>query len=310
MMSLDVEVVRRRIAFLVAYARSVEAEIRAVTDRHRAATDRVHPSDYRSPASSDHDTLLWTLRTDAATAYRDAAQWAAFILPEAALGFLTRSADLYELTGEQYAYGAFLRCIGTPEDARDGADRALDSLLASISVDQPEPDYQDDTRLAVGALRRRRGPAVPPQQAAYAILAATGTSLTRVERRSDIMRVGEDLRFRESVSPVGSLGTPLRVFWRVAEILISPWRELAELSDLLRPMARSYGERVAEAQSSSYLWRHATSPVDVGNIELIGLTALIARRDGGDFLEREIESLGPVAAAPIRVGLELAGGER
>ncbi len=80
------------------------------------------------------------------------------------------------------------------------------------------------------------------------------------------------------------------------------------IAEHLAAMAARYAEAMHSAQVSEYLWRTGLAPVDIGDIDLAGITTLAARRFGPAVLEQLAERVGPVGATPILAGLDLAGG--
>lgn len=56
-------------------------------------------------------------------------------------------------------------------------------------------------------------------------------------------------------------------------------------------MARQYSETMALAQVNRYLWRNAAPPVDVGDLDIAGIAALLVRAFGSDVVLREMASL-------------------
>jgi hypothetical protein len=74
------------------------------------------------------------------------------------------------------------------------------------------------------------------------------------------------------------------------------------------------------ATVNSYLWRNGAAPVDVGDIDISGVTAMAARVFGPDILEAavhefidpyqdnliQVDSQGRLALAPFEAGLEFA----
>jgi hypothetical protein len=84
---------------------------------------------------------------------------------------------------------------------------------------------------------------------------------------------------RHEGHPVGSMGLPLWRYWRAAQLLLIS--DLASLArEILVPLDQRYTDAVTSAQSNRYLWDNAASPVDVVDLEIVGLAVLAVRRFG------------------------------
>lgn len=99
----------------------------------------------------------------------------------------------------------------------------------------------------------------------------------------------------------------------IAEQLLHKHPEsIDEISRHLVDMCQAYAEIVQLAGANHYLWGNAAAPVDVGDIDIAGVTALATQRLGLSAVERMIQSLAEgtqlsdVALAPMRAGLVLA----
>jgi hypothetical protein len=151
-----------------------------------------------------------------------------------------------------------------------------------------------------------------PQQQAYLLLAGAG-SPTAAEAFPDLLRnVMYQSPNRDGVLPVGSLGTPVRRFWAIAQALASgDSYEVNTIGRHLAAMANSYAETMSLAQVNRYVWANAAAPVDVGDLDIAGIAALSARRYGAKpLLESMANSfVNEIGMAPVRAGIDLAAEE-
>jgi hypothetical protein len=116
------------------------------------------------------------------------------------------------------------------------------------------------------------------------------------------------------VLPFGVLGTPLRVAWDVGVYLLqaSNTDALDVVARHLAGLCRRYDEMMNLARVNDHLWKHAAAPVDVGDIEIIGITTLSVSHFGQNNLAQAIiaNGLDPngISFIPFDLGVELAGG--
>ena len=151
-----------------------------------------------------------------------------------------------------------------------------------------------------------------PQQQAYSLLACTGSRPVAREYRGPLFDVARASPHRRGVTPVGALGTPIRRFWDISLNLLDDDREsgLAGVMNHLLAMSRTYGDNMELAMANEYLWSHAAAPVEPGDIDIVGITAMITRQFGvqavRNSLEDRWEQLTPLARTPFELGMEIA----
>jgi hypothetical protein len=281
-MDLDPDQVGATVRFLRAYANTGLSELDAVL----TATEE--GSILRDPA--------FTIAADAATVLREAGQWMLYLDPEQAQLLLSRAGGLFLRLGQPF--GAYLvEVAGVAQE-----ELPYQEMLQELAVAQRE---RDDADVRWPPLRH-------PQQQAYLMLALTGTPTAQVS--SDrVARVLETSTYADGVVPVGALGTPIRRLWDIARHLLARRPESPYvIAGHLTGMARRYEEAMALAQVNRYLWSHGAAAVDVGDIDIAGVTALTARRFGAQVVLGSLEEAGmsaernPIGMAPIEAGLALA----
>ncbi|MGK5112024.1 hypothetical protein [Geodermatophilus sp. CPCC 205506] len=286
MLELDPQQVNVTVAFLEACANTSLAEASGHDDRRGLPTSR---------EGTDRE---WVLRMDAASALRDAAQWAAFLDPQTARRLLIASARQFQEL--DHGFGMFLMAVA-------GAWR-IDPPLGDISstLAQVEAAQGPDVGSDVPAPLRH------PQQQAYVLLAAAGTPGVARADVAALGRLAETSRHRLGVVPVGALGTPLRRFWDVALHLLvgDPVTGPPVVFQHLESMSRTYAESIDLAMTNHYLWRHGAAPVDTADLDIMGMTVLSVARFGmapvADALGSMKERLTPIARIPMELGMELA----
>src|SRR5207249_2257030 len=115
---------------------------------------------------------------------------------------------------------------------------------------------------------------------------------------------------RRGVVPIGSLGTPMRVYWDISRHLLESSDERAAVGVArdIAGMSRSYAEKIDSAMVNQKLWFNAAAPVDVGDIDISAITMIAARRLGFDRMRARLRStannLSPVARIPVELAIE------
>ncbi len=265
---------------------------------------------------SDDPDLLFTLRADAATALREAAQWALLLNPEPAVPLLRQAGNQFFRLGQ--AFGSFLEVLaGGPE--RDANSFVLGKALRDMSDVPRDDDYgPEDEFQPMPEIHLQQ------QQQAYLVMAASAvaTQQPRAERRAEevggldsvLLENLETSPHNTGVLPVGSLGTPIHRFWSVARHLLgSSGRDVFEIARHLVAMCQSYEETISLARANDYLWRNGAAPVDIADLDIAGIAALTTRRFDRDRLQGALadatlgRGLGAVAMVPVELGMSLAG---
>ncbi|WP_439376655.1 hypothetical protein [Amycolatopsis lexingtonensis] len=303
-LGLDPEQVSATVRFHEAYARTAELELESV---YPAKSSRDRPRE---------DDLMFALIADAASAWREAGQWALLVDPVRASRLLQRSGNLFRRLGQ--AFGMYLGVVATGR--RYDADHGV--LARAIRQASDLPYRAADSEEAAGPMPGIR---FQQQQQAYLVLTA-GAIASRAEPSATYPEEFEPLTepladmlasspHRSGVLPVGSLGTPIHRFWSVAEHLLLGTRgDAHEIAKHIVAMCRSYEETISLAQTNTYLWRHGAAPVDVADLDICGIAALTTRAFGPDTLLDALaevpggRELSPIGRVPIELGTVLAGG--
>ncbi|EOD69297.1 hypothetical protein [Amycolatopsis vancoresmycina] len=302
-LGLDREQVRRTLRFHEAYAATALREL-----------ESVGPVD---------ENTAFTLRADAASALREAGQWALLLNPMAARRLLRRSGDLFLQLGQ--AFGMYLELVA--DRSRFDVEPAMVArALRDASGSREEPAPTADAPNPMPDIRLQQ------QQQAYLVLAASGIANSEgtVAPRLRPVAKSEDYRFdplssslgeilessphRTGVLPVGSLGTPIHRFWAVAEHLFR--RRSEDVRGIARhvvAMCRTYEETISLARTNTHLWRNGAAPVDIADLDIAGIATLTARSFGeGALLEALAEvpggDLSPISRIPVELGTALATG--
>ena len=274
-----------------------------------------------SPERAD---VQWELTVEMASALREAASWAMYFDTSRARSLLQRAGYLYQTA--DLAFGSFLLTIaGSPP--MDEFSRDID-MLARLHGQPDEPDEPEEPE-SPNSRHREEIPSslYHPQQQTYMLLACAGMAdrLDDSRREPVVPEEETDLRGRlraiaaespnlQGVLPFGSLGTPVRVAWDIGAHLLRR-RNNDSLDVVARQLAglyRRYDETMNLAMVNDHLWEHAAAPVDVGDIEVMGITALSISHFGrNDITEAVIgRGLNPndISFIPFDLGSELAEG--
>jgi hypothetical protein len=307
-LNLDLGRVRSRTDFLESYANTTGRELENLlqTEAPPAASE----------GSTEGREENWILTMEAASVLREAASWAVYFDVDRAIMLLNRSGSLYQSV--EMAFGSFLLTVaGVPP---------LDELSSDIGL-----------LARLHGQANAAGPAtIPdslyhPQQQAYLLLACAGmadkdTGYRRFQAAGESSRYRQTLHaiaagspIRQGVLPFGSLGIPVRVPWDIGVHLLqeSDPESLDVVARYLALLCRRYAETMELATVNDYLWSHAAAPVEVGDIEIIGIAALAAAHFGSEEITASIARLGvrteDISFIPLRLGseiLERSGGLR
>lgn len=237
---------------------------------------------------------------DAASSLRTAGQWAMLFDVPRAVRLLARAGQIWQTLG--YGFGTFVVAALSPDQLDRGELAAQLQLLA-------QPYRQDQAELQAPRAHQLAEPMTHPQQQAYLLLACASL-WQRLDLDYDLLRsIVDRSPHRRGVVPVGALGTPLRQYWEMAgRFLDSSDDDSARtVAADLAGMAGGYAEAIDSAMANERLWFNAAAPVDVGDIDIVAIALVTARRLGAgltrDHLQLAAEDLNPTA----RVPLELAG---
>jgi hypothetical protein len=317
-LDLDPEQVDGTARFLRSYARTALDDLEDTlvrASRGAAASERVLLED---PA--------FTLAADAASALREAAQWTVFLDPPQARSLFVQSGQLFHALG--YAFGIYLQALGGAWNGYPLEQGHPGQRFGPATVRTFGEGWAEDApyRVFGSAIRMLEnqsaiiddGSPVGPdlrfqQQQVYLLLASGGVEAISREFSRALTEIIETSPQRFGVAPVGSLGTPVRRLWAIAEQLIRADEEApVQIGRHLVAMGQRYDEAIGSARVNTYLWRNGAAPVDLCDIDISGCVALAARRLGPDGLRVELDrSGGPTrldsAWAPLEAGFVLAG---
>jgi hypothetical protein len=294
-LGLDVQRVRDEVDFLQTYAEFTRAEL---------------TTELPGPESLDVEEARWIATIDAASALREAAHWALCFDAHRARRLLDSAGELFLEVGQPF--GAYLRVIaGGAWYADPSLDQFGRQLEALYSLSRPSEQAEIPAPRAL----------LHPQQQAYLLLAASGTPQIAQGYRALLRDVASTSPHRAGVVPVGALGTPIRRFWEMASLLlgVTPDSSLGRTDDPARAfadelvvLATRYVESIELAQTNTHTWRNAASPVDVGDIDIIGIAVIAARRYGAPLelhLGPRLDGLPYPAQAILEIALEYVRAE-
>jgi hypothetical protein len=237
---------------------------------------------------------------DAASSLRSAGQWAMLLDPYRATDLFRTSARIWYRMG--YGFGTFLLAAFSPGQLRQ---REMADRLTQLA----QPYAQG--RLQSSEEQQLPEPLLHPQQQAYLLLAGAGMS-RQMELPEETLHIFADRSpHRRGVAPIGSLGTPLRVYWDIARHFLDDDDEqtAALVARDLAGIAASYAETIDSAMANQRLWFNAAAPVDVGDIDTAALAMIAARRLGFDLVKAHLRSvttdLVPIARVPIELSIEM-----
>jgi hypothetical protein len=234
------------------------------------------------------------LELEVATSWSDAASWwalsdvgrARICLSEAGLGFSRAG----------HGFGSFLlSAIGSttdPPESDMGAAREQASMLRAVVLDGASPP----------------SPAMAhPQQHAYLFLAlaASGAELAPPSHlATQLSDLAERAPHASGNTPVGALGVPIRTIWACASALLN-----ADPDTFFAHYRSAFETRYPVAMQSAhvnrYLWDHGAAPVDVVDMDIVGIASLGAQRFGVDRVLDATEDLQLDVRLLTRIGVSL-----
>jgi hypothetical protein len=289
-LSLNIDQVKRRVTFLRAYARACLDDLEAMRSPN-------------SPQTGSNELAGWDAHADAASSLAEAAQLA--VIYDSRL-----AADLFDASGQLFIqlghpYGIYLRAVANRWNPREHFELFANGLrtIEILQGLQPiDPASQPIPR-----------PWHAVQQQIYFLLALTGSPTIRSDFRERLARLAEASPLRRGVAPTGALGTALHRLWDITvHFLMEPRTDTAAsvIAEHLTAMSTAYDERMRLAMVNEYMWFHAASPVNLGDIEILGISALASRTlSTGAFvsqMRQRMEQLSPLARVPAELGIEMA----
>ncbi|PZF62396.1 hypothetical protein DEI92_02590 [Curtobacterium sp. MCBD17_034] len=275
---VDPERASARAAFLTAYAQLAEEDYlrEVMTSEPDTATSRANG-------------------LDAATAYREAAQWSLSLGTDDGIDLLATAARSFSRLGFPYGdfLGAACRTVdadGPPRPDRDVV-RQLGAAVASVPA---EADRSERRELA------------SPQQQAYLFVAAAATPELADDLREELAAIAAFPAMGSGTAPMGALGAPVRTYVRAGLALMDHDRESVLLRALVA-MSRRFDDAANLAASNDYLWRNASAPIEIPDLDIVALVALgVDRVDGfAGKLRQAASELSGWARFPIDVAIEV-----
>ncbi|WP_336650375.1 hypothetical protein [Kocuria rosea] len=244
----------------------------------------------------------FALEADAAVSLREAAQWCLYT-------DTSKSADLLRRAGERYwrmrqPFGLYLQAVGGAEVDLRKLQKATTAMILMTGENQPSwsatsPPLQQSV--------------AHPQQQAYLMLTYGGLGAPALEDLTDPYQMMRASPHSSGVVPVGALGTPIHRLWTIAMHLTKGGEDAMEvIANHLGLMCQRYQETMRLAQTNTYLWENGVSPVEVGDIDIAGIAALVTLRFDDTELLRLMESLSfsglfkDIGMAPVEAGIKLA----
>jgi hypothetical protein len=187
----------------------------------------------------------------------------------------------------------------------------LDTLAAASGVMGLEPDDR------AAAVERLPETLKHPQQQAYLTLAAATMTAARrdIHPPVGLPALLESSPHQTGVLPVGALGMPIGTMWQAARALTGGGGEdIDRLADIISGVCRRYDESMRLARANTYLWDNAAAPVDVGSVDVAGLTIstfyAFGDRIGPSFvantLRRSLVDSGSLGAVLLEISLDMA----
>jgi hypothetical protein len=310
---LDPEQAQSVTDYLESYANTTGRELEDILGD--SGTRRVEAD---GPERAD---VQWELTVEMASALREAASWAMYLDVSRARSLLQRAGYWYQTAG--LAFGSFLLTIaGSPPMNEFSRDIAMLARLHG-QPDESEGPESPNSRYRVEI----PSSLYHPQQQTYLLLACAGMADRLDDSRRQLIVPEEEAdprgRLRAiaaespnllGVLPFGSLGTPVRVAWDIGVHLLRR-RNNDSLDVVARQLAglyRRYGEMMNLAMVNDHLWEHAAAPVDVGDVEVMGITALCISHFGRNDIAEAVIGHGvdpnDLSFIPFDLGSELAEG--
>jgi hypothetical protein len=242
------------------------------------------------------DDSQWSSAIDAATAFREAAQWALCFDPGRARALLDRSGTLFHTLG--HPFGDYLKVMSGSWFHDPPYEQFAGQLQALAELTRPSETEAEEHIPA---------PLLHPQQQAYLMLAAAASPPIAAEFGSLLRNITNESPHRFGVVPVGALGIPIRWFWRVTDVFLKPSRAPGpQIAADLAALGERYAEAIELARTNEYCWRNAAAPVDVGDLDITGVAVIASRRFGVEEVSAALAERLALSPYPARALLEIA----
>lgn len=304
MLGLTEDQVRDSANFYVSYANTVERELITLAGGV-PGVDRIDDAVQHNVPLGDAERVLLA---DLTSALRQAAQWAVLLSPARAARLLRRAARLLS----DHSPGLALFLASTSASAAPSLGPAASTATPPPTPDWTQPYFDEGISVLRGA--SVSGPAWRsfaaalryPQQQAYLLVAATATTEIVTTYRRELEEIVQRSPQRAGSTPVGALGTPIRVFWDISRQLLRGG-DPGPVVDSLARMSRGYAEELDAARRDDDLWRAKAGPAVVVDLDILGLQILAPGRFApGDFQDAvrrnpNFDALDSPIAVPLRL---------
>ncbi|MET8123447.1 hypothetical protein [Micromonospora sp. NPDC005189] len=229
----------------------------------------------RSDTPSEHELM------DAASSLREAGQWALLFDPDRARGLLNRAGHIWLSMG--HPFGAFLiAAFWTEESDRSVAVPYADDVIRRAPQART-PDKVQRPSLSL----------TYPHQQAYLLLALAAVP-NGIDRFGPLAEFAASSPQHNGVAPIGALGAPIRLHWRIATALLeSPTGQhresaAADIAGSLAEIAELYGRTIDSAMANRYLWQGGGAPVEVADLDIVGVISIAAAQLGPRLVRRHL----------------------
>lgn len=269
-LGVDPERALNAVDFYQSYANTVQEEIYDVGRQLRQVQtprDSSRLQDYR-----------WHLLVDAASSLRLAGQWALTVDMARARELLGRAGIIFRDLG--HAFGLFLTIAARGSDSESNQDRLENDIDMLLQLHQPQRSWADEVQNIPGPMNH-------PQQQAYLLLALCSIPDVTVRHYAKLRDLCLESPHKEGGAPVGALGLPIRHYWDIAFALLEQDAD-DFLSAHMQPFTSRYIDNVLSARSNRYLWEHAAAPVDVADVDVVGIVSCAVRRFGRDAIATQL----------------------
>lgn len=287
--------------FYQSYANTVQEEIHDVDRRlgqFQTPREFSRLQDYR-----------WHLLVDTASSLRLAGQWALTVDMARARELLGRAGTIFRDLG--HAFGLFLTVAARGSDLEGNQDRLKRDIDMLLQLHQPQRSRADEVQDIPGPMNH-------PQQQAYLLLALCSIPDVPVQQQHyiELRNVCLESPHKEGGTPVGALGLPIRHYWTIAFALLEQNAD-DFLSTHMQSFTSRYTDNVLSARSNRYLWEHAAAPVDVADIDAVGIVSCAIRSFGRDAIAAQLYERGDdrvrlarIGSSLLQMGYELAEADR
>lgn len=236
---------------------------------------------YANTVLDRSDALSEAELMDAASSLREAGQWALLFDPGRARRLLNHAGRLWLSMG--HPFGAFLIAAFWTEES----DRFVAAPYAD-EVTRRAPQARTPDKVQRPSLSLTY-----PHQQAYLLLALAAVP-DGTDRFGPLAEFAASSPQHNGVAPIGALGAPIRLYWRIATALLeSPTGQQREstasnIAGSLAEIAEVYGRTIDSAMANRYLWQGGGAPVEVADLDIVGVISVAAAQLGPRVLRRHL----------------------